>query len=190
MHVDTILFNLCLFACLLACFVLFCLFVWCFCFFFFCLFVLFVFCFLLLLFFFFFGGGGYCLAGCFSMIVLDTRCFECLIRMCFVFCICPCSEQSSMIHMERRSINTLIITIIIIAFLILLLLLLLLIIIIIIIIILLLLLLLTPTAVVVIEVDLHSPSTVMLYTHHDWVTCIESQRSVQSVTRHSEEQPF
>ena len=46
---------------------------------------------------------------------LDTYCFECLICMYFVyFCICTCSAQLSMFHMERRSRNTLIIIIIII----------------------------------------------------------------------------
>ena len=35
-----------------------------------------------------FGFNGYfflCLVGCFSMIICDTCCFECLTRMCFVF---------------------------------------------------------------------------------------------------------
>ena len=45
---------------------------------------------------------------------LDTYCFECLISMCFVFCIFTCSAQLSMFHMERRSRYTLIIIIIII----------------------------------------------------------------------------
>ena len=47
---------------------------------------------------------------------LDT-CVKCLIKLyaCVLyFCICPCSAQLSMSHMERRSRNTLIIIIIII----------------------------------------------------------------------------
>ena len=44
---------------------------------------------------------------------LDTCCFECLIIKLYAcvwyFCICPCSAQMSMFHMERRSRNTLII---------------------------------------------------------------------------------
>ena len=47
---------------------------------------------------------------------LDTCRFECLICMfflCFFFCICPCSAQLRMLHMERRSGNTLIIIIIV-----------------------------------------------------------------------------
>ena len=38
---------------------------------------------------------------------LDTRCFGCL--MCMFFCICTCSVQLSMFHMERRYRNMLII---------------------------------------------------------------------------------
>ena len=48
---------------------------------------------------------------------LDTCCFECLIIKLYAcvlyFCICPCSAQLSMFHMERRSRNMLIIIIII-----------------------------------------------------------------------------
>ena len=39
---------------------------------------------------------------------LDTCCFVCLICMCLYFCICTCSVQLSMFHMERCSRNTLI----------------------------------------------------------------------------------
>ena len=55
---------------------------------------------------------------------LDTCCFECLICMDLYFCICTCSAQLSMFHMERRSRNMLIIIIIIIIIILLLLLLL------------------------------------------------------------------
>ena len=48
------------------------------------------------------------------MIVLTPTVFECLICMRFLFfCICSCSAQLSMFHMEKRSRNTLIIIIII-----------------------------------------------------------------------------
>ena len=42
---------------------------------------------------------------------LDTDCFVCL-ACALYFCICTCSVQLSMFHMERRSRNTLIIIII------------------------------------------------------------------------------
>ena len=52
-----------------------------------------------------------CLIGCFSVIVWTPTVFECLICMRFYFCICTCSEQLSMFHMEKRSRNMLIIII-------------------------------------------------------------------------------
>ena len=54
----------------------------------------------------------YLLSWMFPHDCLDTCCVECLICMCFVFCICTCSAQLSMVHMERRSRNTLIIIIV------------------------------------------------------------------------------
>ena len=46
------------------------------------------------------------------MIVWTPTVFECLICMRFVFyCICSCSAQLSMFHMEKRFRNTLIIII-------------------------------------------------------------------------------
>ena len=56
-----------------------------------------------------------CLAGCFSMIVWTPAVLSLLYACILYFCICTCSAQLSMFHMERRSRNTLItITIIII----------------------------------------------------------------------------
>ena len=44
---------------------------------------------------------------------LDTYCFLSVLYACnFYFCICTCSAQLSMFHMEKRSRNTLIIIII------------------------------------------------------------------------------
>ena len=42
----------------------------------------------------------HCLVGCwmFQHDCLDTCCFECLICMCFVFCIFTCSAHLSMFH--------------------------------------------------------------------------------------------
>ena len=42
---------------------------------------------------------------------LDKCCFGCLRCMCLYYCICTCSAQLSMFHMERHSRNTLIILI-------------------------------------------------------------------------------
>ena len=50
------------------------------------------------------------LIGCFSRIVRSP---ECLFACVLCSCICPCSAQMSMFHIERRSRNTLIIIIII-----------------------------------------------------------------------------
>ena len=49
-----------------------------------------------------------CLVGCFSMIVWTHAGLSVLYAMYLYFCICPCSAQLSMSHMERCSRNTLI----------------------------------------------------------------------------------
>ena len=53
-----------------------------------------------------FYGGFLCLVGCFSMITWTPTVLSVLYAC---VCICTCSEQLSMFHMERRSRNTLII---------------------------------------------------------------------------------
>ena len=61
----------------------------------------------------FYGCSFLCLLGCFDMIghlLLLSVLYACV----FYFCICTCSAQLSMFHMEKRSRNTLIIIIIII----------------------------------------------------------------------------
>ena len=55
-----------------------------------------------------------CLVGCFSMIVWTPAVLGVFYVCILYFCICTCSAQLSMFHMERRSRNTLIIIIIII----------------------------------------------------------------------------
>ena len=55
-----------------------------------------------------------CLVGCFSMITWTPAVLSVLYACVLYFCICTCSAQLSMFHMERRSKNTLIIIIIII----------------------------------------------------------------------------
>ena len=67
-----------------------------------------------------FGFYGYfffflfnCLAGCLSMIVWTPAVLGVFYACVLHFCTCTCSVQLSMFHMERRSRNTLIITIII-----------------------------------------------------------------------------
>ena len=62
------------------------------------------------------GFYGYflCLVGCFSMIIWTPTVLSVLYASILYFCICTCSAQLSMFHMERRSRNTLIIIIIII----------------------------------------------------------------------------
>ena len=52
-----------------------------------------------------------CLVGCFRMTVWTPAVLSVLYACVLYFCICPCSAQLSMFHMERRSRNTLIITI-------------------------------------------------------------------------------
>ena len=63
-----------------------------------------------------FGFYGYSflyLVGCFSMIILTPAVLSVLYACALYICICTCSAQLSMFHMERRSRNTLIIIIII-----------------------------------------------------------------------------
>ena len=59
----------------------------------------------------FYGYSFLCLVGCFSMIIW-TPVLSVLYACVLYFCICTCSAQLSMFHMERRSRNTLIIIII------------------------------------------------------------------------------
>ena len=54
-----------------------------------------------------------CLVGCFSMISWTPTVLSVLSACVLYFCICTCSAQLSMFHMERRSRNTLIIIIVI-----------------------------------------------------------------------------
>ena len=56
----------------------------------------------------------FCLVGCFSMIIWTPTVLSVLYACVLYFCICICSVQLSMFHMERRFRNTLIIIIIII----------------------------------------------------------------------------
>ena len=60
----------------------------------------------------FYGHSFLCFVGCFSMIIW-TPVLSVFMHVLY-FCICTCSAQFSMFHMERRSRNTLIIIIIII----------------------------------------------------------------------------
>ena len=53
-----------------------------------------------------------CLVGCFSMIIWTPAVLSVLYECVLYFCICACSLQLSMFHMERRSRNTFIIIII------------------------------------------------------------------------------
>ena len=62
----------------------------------------------------FYGYSFLCLVGCFSMITWTPTVLSVLYAGVSYFCICTCSAQFSMCHMERRSRNTLIIIIIII----------------------------------------------------------------------------
>ena len=57
-----------------------------------------------------------CLVGCFSMIIWTPTVLSVIYACVLYFCICTCSAQLSMFHMEKRSRNTLIIIIIIISF--------------------------------------------------------------------------
>ena len=62
----------------------------------------------------FYGYSFLCLVGCFSMITWTPTVLSVLYACVSYFCICTCSAQLSMFHMERRSRNTVIIIIIII----------------------------------------------------------------------------
>ena len=55
-----------------------------------------------------------CLVGCFSMIISTPAVLSVLYACVLYFCICTCSAQLSMFHMESHSRNPLIIIIIII----------------------------------------------------------------------------
>ena len=56
----------------------------------------------------------YCSIGCLSMIVWTPAVLDVLYACVLHFCVCTCSGQLSMFHMEKHSSNTLIIIIIII----------------------------------------------------------------------------
>ena len=60
--------------------------------------------------------GFHCLVGCFSMIVWTPAVLSVLYASVLYFCICTCSVQFSMCHIERCSRSTLIIIITIVAF--------------------------------------------------------------------------
>ena len=62
----------------------------------------------------FYGHSFLCLVGCFCMIILTPAVLSVLNARVLHFCICTCSAQLNMFHMERRSRNTLIIIFIII----------------------------------------------------------------------------
>ena len=62
----------------------------------------------------FYGYSFLCLVGCFSKIVWTPAVLSVLYACVLYFCICTCSAQLSMFHMERRSRNMLIIIVIII----------------------------------------------------------------------------
>ena len=51
----------------------------------------------------------FCLIGCFTMIIWTPPVLSVLYASVLYFCICTCSAQMSMFHMERRSRNMLII---------------------------------------------------------------------------------
>ena len=57
-----------------------------------------------------------CLVGCFSMIIWTPTVLSVLYACVLYFCICTCSAQLSMFHMERRSRNKVIIIIIIVIY--------------------------------------------------------------------------
>ena len=61
----------------------------------------------------FYGYTFLCLVGCFSMIIWTPIILSVLYACVLYFCICTCSAQLSMFHVERRSRNTLIVIIII-----------------------------------------------------------------------------
>ena len=57
----------------------------------------------------FYGYSFLCLVGCFSMIIWTPTVLSVLHACVLYFCICTCSAQLSMFHMERRSRNMLIV---------------------------------------------------------------------------------
>ena len=61
----------------------------------------------------FYGYSFLCLVGCFRMIIWTPTVLSVLYACVLYFCICTCSAQLSMLHVERRSRNTLIIIVII-----------------------------------------------------------------------------
>ena len=61
----------------------------------------------------YFWGFFNCLVGCLSTIVWTPAILGVLYACVLYFCICTCSAQLSMLHMEKHSRNTLIIIIII-----------------------------------------------------------------------------
>ena len=56
----------------------------------------------------FYGYSFLCLVGCFSMIIWTPTVLSVLYACVLHFCICTCSAQLSMFHMERSSRNMLI----------------------------------------------------------------------------------
>ena len=58
----------------------------------------------------FYGYSFLCLVGCFSMIIWTPTVLSVLYACVLYFCICTCSAQFSMFHMERHSRNMLIIS--------------------------------------------------------------------------------
>ena len=64
-------------------------------------------------FFFFLNTHLYCLVGCFSMIVWTNAVLGVFDARVLNLCFCTCSAQLSMLHMERRSRNTISINVIV-----------------------------------------------------------------------------
>ena len=59
----------------------------------------------------FYGYSCLCLVGCFSIIIWTPTVLSVLYACVLYFCICACSAQLSMFHMDKRSRNTFIIII-------------------------------------------------------------------------------
>ena len=59
------------------------------------------------------GYSFLCLVGCISMIIKTPAVLSVLYICVLYFCVCTCSAQLRMFHMDRRSRNTLIIIIIV-----------------------------------------------------------------------------
>ena len=57
----------------------------------------------------FYGYSFLCLVACFSMIIWTSTVLSVLYACVLYLCICTCSAQLSMFHVEKRSRNTLII---------------------------------------------------------------------------------